>query len=170
MGKVSLSKSLSKMFLGELSKVSILSIFGALNLPTLFLLYLGQAIETTKKLFLLPIIKWQLSEYLLGSSFILSCFFFTVLLTIKIHKHITSKRKFFHFENEGYLWKMLVPERKIDSPIPLCPKHRVSLSVSIPEHVKCQFCNTQIRFLDRWHYYDNARAKGIAILDGLYKD
>jgi hypothetical protein len=116
--------------------------------------------------------QWQLSEWLLLTSLILSYSFLIIIFSIKIHKYIFNKRKFLLFTYKGYEWQMSLPDRKVPS-YPNCPKHHVYLSVYIgtgDQHLqKCPFCDVSFPAEDNVSSSIEARSVGIAILEGRYK-
>ncbi|MGD0591642.1 MAG: hypothetical protein ABSA44_12735 [Bacteroidota bacterium] len=174
MEKESWKQFLSKIFLGELSKTAIAGLLATLNLPTILVLLVGKLQAILQELSNKPIIEWQWYVWFLLASFILSYSMLLILMTIYIHKFIVRKRTFFIFPYGGYNWKMwLLPQRVIRSPLPLCPKHGVELSVygELDKSQKCPFCDISISEQD---YYLSPIVKkafmvGEAMLDGHYK-
>jgi len=174
MEKESWKQWVSKIFLGELSKIAISALLSIGSLPALIVLLTGKIQATLQELINKPIVEWQWYVWFLLLSFFLLYSISLFLLAIHIHLKKVRKRTFFIFPYGGYKWKMwLSPQRVIRSPLPLCPKHGVELSVyvDLDKSQKCPFCNISISEQD-YHLsplVTKAFMVGEAMLDGHYK-
>ena len=173
MEKESRLKFLSKIFLGELSKIAILKLFGLLSLPALISLWWESITAISIELYHKPIIQWQLPTKLFLTSFLLILFFWLVLSIIHFHNYFIMKQRFFLFKYKGYEWKLLLPERNLGSNLPNCPVHGVVLIdyVDSTKEQKCPLCNISISENDYYLHPIAYAAKniGIAMYDGHYK-
>jgi len=169
MDKKSLSKFLSKIFLGELSRTAIVAIFAAINIPTLLLLGLGKLKVILKELFQKPIEEWQILIWLFLISLFLGYTFLLFIASIKLYKNKIKKRTYILFDYKNYEWKMLLPSRELESGIPNCLRHGVRLSVFQGNKYKCPYCDVSISTKDYNTIASEAIPIGKAILDGHYK-